>query len=227
MYILTGASGGIGQAIIPSLIERGNVFGIYNSHKPKIQSSKKLTFKKIDLRDTNQIQKCVEKIESRHKKVTLLHFAAISIDGLVVSYSDENWDEVHSINLKGNFALTRALLPRMIQNQWGRIIHVSSILGAKGGRGVAAYASSKMGLVGLSNVLSKEYGRFGITSNVLNLGYFDVGLINKVIEQKRNSILSDIPVGKFGSISNIINAIDFLVQSEYVNGAVIDIDGGL
>ena len=227
MYIMSGASGGIGQAILPAFVERDTVLGLYNSHIPKFAPTERLIYKQIDLRDTKQIQKTIEEMKSSFKKITLLHFAALSIDGLVATYSDKNWDEMLSVNLKGNFALTRSLLPVMIEDNWGRIIHVSSVIGSKGMRGVAAYASSKMGILGFSNVLAIEYARFGITSNVLNLGYFDVGMINKISGKKRESILTEIPAGKLGSISNIINAIKFIEISEYVNGAVIDIDGGL
>jgi len=146
---------------------------------------------------------------------------------LLARYDSADWDKVMDINLKGNFLLTKALLPTMIQQSWGRIIHVASVVALKGEKGTAAYSASKSGLLGLSRVMAKEYARFNITSNVLNLGYFEVGLIETVSKDKRKEIIESIPSKKLGQASSIINALKFLIHSDYVNGSVLTIDGGL
>ena len=104
---------------------------------------------------------------------------------------------------------------------------MSSVAGIRGTPGTIAYATSKTGLLGLSRVLANEYARFGITSNVLVPGYFNTGLIETLSEKIRKKILNSIPSGKLGDPSNIVNAIDFLIKSEYVNGSAIHLDGGI
>lgn len=227
MFVLTGASGGIGQELIPSLLEQDEVLGIYHSQRPDMASDKNLHLEQLDIRSPEHIREFIEQWKPRLKKISLLHFAVESIDGLAATYKEEDWDRVFSVNLKGNFILTQCILPVMMQNKWGRIIHISSVAGLNGTPGTIAYAGSKTGLLGMSKVLAKEYARYGITSNVLNLGYFEVGLIHQLTEKKRQDLLKQIPSKRFGSVSNIVRAIQFLLEADYVNGAVIDIDGGI
>jgi len=131
------------------------------------------------------------------------------------------------VNLKGNFLLTQALLSKMIQERWGRIIHISSRGAVDGDTGTIAYSASKMGLIGMSNVLAKEYARFNITSNILILGHFEVGLYNQLNEGMQKKLLQQVPSKTLGKSIDIFNAIEFLIKSQYVNGASINIDGGI
>ena len=227
MFVLTGASGGIGKKIIPLLLQRDEVLGVYHTHNPDLPSSQKLHIEQLDLRDFKQAQNFAQQWESYLKRIVLLHFAVKNIDGLASNYKGEDWDQVFAVNLKGNFTLTKVLLPFMIRENWGRIVHISSVVGLNGDPGTIAYSSTKTGLLGMSKVLSREYGRCGITSNVLNLGYFETGLIDQLSEKKQQKILNQIPSKKLGSVVNIVNAIDFLIKSDYTNGSVIDIHGGL
>lgn len=227
MIIFTGASGGIGRDVIKYLLKIDSVIGIYNTSAPRSPSNKKLTYEKLNIENPTDIKSFVDRLALKLSSVTIVHFAALSIDGLTASYSEADWDRVMGVNLRGAFLLTRAFLPVMIQERWGRIIHISSVVGMQGRSGTIAYAASKSGLIGMSRVLAKEYARFNITSNVLVLGYFEKGLINTLQDDLRRKILEHIPSKQFGQVSNIANAIDFLIKSEYVNGAVINIDGGL
>jgi len=227
MFVLTGASGGLGKQIIPGLLQKDTVIGIYNTRVPDLPASSDLRLEQLNISNAKEVQDFAQRYNSQLKKIVLLHFAVQSIDGLATNYADKDWDQIFSVNLKGNFILTKALLPAMIGENWGRIVHISSVVGLNGDPGTIAYSSSKTGLLGMSKVLSREYGRCGITSNILNLGYFDAGLINRLPEQKRKKILKQIPSKKLGSIENIVNAIDFIRLSDYVNGSVIDIHGGL
>ncbi len=227
MIILTGASGGIGKQIICHLLEIDHVIGIYNTSIPTTVHSDRVSYEKLNIEEPASIKSFVRKWKTKLNKVTLIHFAALNIDGLVANYAKSDWDRVMTVNLKGNFLLTQALIPHMIQERWGRIIHTSSVIGIQGSPGTIAYSTSKTGLIGMSRVLAKEYARFNITSNVLVLGYFEVGLIDKLHDDIRQKAIDQIPSNTFGKVSNIANAIDFLIKSEYVNGAVINIDGGL
>ena len=228
MIIVTGASGGIGKQLVRYLSNDNDVIGIYNSTKPVDDfKSAKIKYEKVDLLNSDGITSFIEKNKELLSKITVVHGAAKSIDALALNYKEEDWDYVMSINLKANFLLTKSLLPFMIDQKWGRIISLSSVVGNKGTRGVIAYAASKTALTGMTRVMAIEYGRFNITSNILTLGYFESGLINILNDEMKKKIKDSIPMKKFGSIENIAHAIRFLINSDYTNGASINIDGGL
>lgn len=227
MIILTGASGGIGKDIVKYLLEIDSVTGVYNNSVPRPSQDNRLAHEKLDLESPAAIAAFAEKLKPGLSKITLVHAAALKLDGLAANYQEADWDRVMSVNLKGVFLLTRALLPAMIQQRWGRIVHISSVPGIQGYPGTIAYAASKSALLGMSRVLAKEYARFNITSNVLILGSFEKGLFNTLKDDLKHKLLEQIPSRQLGKTSNIANAVDFLIKSEYVNGAVINIDGGM
>jgi 3-oxoacyl-[acyl-carrier protein] reductase len=227
MIILTGASGGIGQAILPSLAKLDNVIAISHSKPINVDQLDGVESYQVDLISESKVNEFVLKIKSKLSKVVLIHAAVISLDNLAVKFETEDWNQSINLNLNGNFFLTRALLTTMIEDDWGRIVHMSSIAAIKGVSGTIAYSTTKTGLLGMSKVLASEYARFGITSNVLIPGYLDTGLIDTLDEKSRLKILESIPSKKLGNPSNIVNAIDFLIKSEYVNGSSINVDGGI
>ncbi|MBF0522441.1 MAG: SDR family NAD(P)-dependent oxidoreductase [Candidatus Omnitrophica bacterium] len=227
MIIMTGVSGGIGRELVMPLLEMDMVVGIYNKTLPEFPSHKNLILEQLNLEDPLAIQSFVQRWKDKLSKLVLLHFAGVKIDGIAANYNETDWDHVLGVNLKGDFLLSQALLPQMIEARWGRIVHVSSLGAIQGSPGTIAYSASKSGLLGMSRVLAKEYGRFNITSNVITLGYFEKGMLNKLNEQQKKEILNQIPTKTFGDVSNIVNAIEFLIKSDYVNGSAISIDGGV
>ena len=227
MIILTGASGGIGHAILSFLSKLDKVIAISHSKAINVDELDGVEPYQVDLTSEIEVNEFVSKIKSKLSKVVLIHAAAISLDNLAVKFDTKDWNQSMSLNLNSNFFLTRALLATMIRDDWGRIIHVSSIAGMKGVPGTIAYSTAKTGLLGMSKVLANEYARFGVTSNVLILGYFNTGLIDTLSEKSRQKILESIPSKRLGAPSNIVNAVDFLIKSEYVNGSTINIDGGI
>lgn len=223
MIILTGASGGIGLDILEDLSKLDDVFAIYNSSKPNNIALENVTFFKVDIQSHLEIKNFINNNISNMKNITLVNMAAVSIDGLMANYNIEDWEKVLRINLSSNFLFSRYLIPIMIKDKWGRIIHVSSTNSAIG---AGAYSSSKSGLEGLSRALSKEYARYHITSNIIKLGVFDTGMFHKLSLKNQKSFIESIPSKKLGDTSNITNAINFLINSEFVNGSSITIDGG-
>ena len=219
MIVLTGASGGIGEGIYLTLNNIEPTIGLYNTHKPSYLG----TTKQLDLSSLPAIKEFI--LQLKPTKVTVIHLAAVKIDELTVACNEGNWDKVMDVNLKGDFLLTKALLQIMLKEKWGRIIHIIS--SGLGDVGTLTYSTSKFGLLGMSEVLSKEYAKFGITSNVLQLGYFQTGLWNKLSQEKKLELLDQIPSKKLGDVQNIVNAVKFIIDSPYVNGAVINIDGGI
>ena len=148
-------------------------------------------------------------------------------DSLLVGHDLNLWDESISINLTSPFYFAKLLIPLMINNNWGRFMFVTSTGGMRGDIGRVSYSASKSGLLGLSRVICKEYSKFNITSNVISLGTFDTGLFHNLSNKKRKEILETIPSKSTGNIDNIINAVDFIIKSDYVNGSIINVDGGI
>jgi 3-oxoacyl-[acyl-carrier protein] reductase len=227
MIIVTGVSGGIGHLLVDQLLDLDHVIGVYNKTEPPTSTQSKLHYEQVDIQDTQSIKEFLNKVGCSLGKVTLINLAGVKIDGLAASLKENDWDNVLNVNLKGGFLLTQALLPYMITEKWGRIVHFASLGALQGDVGTIAYSASKAGILGMSRVFAKEYGRFNITSNVINLGYFNVGMFEKLSEDVKRSVLTRIPIGRFGDVCNIANAVRFFIESDYVNGAVINIDGGI
>lgn len=225
MIILTGASGGIGQEIINGLSNIDNLIGIYN--KNKLLTKKKINYHKVDLTSENNINKFIKTVEKKLNKITLIHCAAKKIDDLLINFKQEHFKKIIDVNLLGNFLLTKHLLPIMLKNKWGRIIHISSVTGKIGAVGTIPYGLSKTALYGFSRGLAKEYAKFNITSNIIELGYFKTGLYKNLSKNVQNELLMQIPSKKLGNVDNIVNCINFLINSDYVNGSKISIDGGI
>ena len=227
MIILTGASGGIGHAILQSLTALDTVIALYSINPPDIVDKDRIRGYRINLTSEIEIKDFCAWIKNDLKKITLIHAAALSRDGLAAQFSTSDWDQIMDVNLRGNFILTRELIMPMMKDKWGRIIHLSSVAGLRGVPGTLAYSTAKTGLLGMSRVIAHEYARFGITSNILALGYFDIGLIETLSDKIRNKIIAEIPSKRLGNSSNIVNAIEFLIKSDYTNGSVLNIDGGI
>jgi 3-oxoacyl-[acyl-carrier protein] reductase len=227
VIILTGASGGLGRAILPLLASLDTVVALYHTNPPEVAADTGITSRQLDLSSEEAVKAFCSDLKPKLKRVALLHAAALSRDALAAQLDTKVWDRILDVNLRGNFLLTRELLMVMIQQHWGRIIHFSSVAGLTGMRGTLAYSATKTGLLGMSRVLAREYARFGITSNVITLGYFDTGLIDTVSVKVKKKVLEDIPSGKLGKPGNIVHAVEFLIKSDYTNGSVLRIDGGI
>lgn len=228
MIILTGASGGIGQEILSSLSVLDEVIAIYNKKFPVNMGGDNVTPYHLDLTSEHEIIQFVESVKPNLRKITLIHAAALARqNSLAVEFKIGDWDEVMSVNVRGNFLLTQALLMPMMKEKWGRIIHFSSAAGLHVAPGTLAYSTSKTALLGMSRVLATEYARFGITSNVLVNGYFDTGMYRRLDEKSKKKLIDAIPSRRLGDPSNIVNAIEFLMKSDFVNGSAINIDGGI
>jgi 3-oxoacyl-[acyl-carrier protein] reductase len=183
---------------------------------------------KLDLTNLEEIKRLTKLVEAhsdRPLNITLIHLAAIKIDELAVFVNEDNWDKVFDVNTKGAFFLTQSLLPIMLKEKWGRIIFITS--SGLCDIGTSTYSASKGALIFLSKTLAREYGGHGITSNVIQLGYYRTGLWDKLKEEKQIELLSQIPSKELGNTKNIVNAIDMIIKSDYINGSEVIIDGGI
>lgn len=222
LIIITGASGGLGLNILRHFSQNYKVLAIYNKNKPKLKNDN-ITTLKINFLNKIEIQKKF----LNSKKIILLNLASIKQDGLSINYKLKSWKEIFKINVESNFEISKIILRKMILNNWGRIINFSSSDGIKGDIGTIAYTSSKLAVHGISRVISKEYAKFNITSNILLLGNFNFGMFTRLNSSKKNQLLNKVPSKKHGKIDNIYNAIEFIIKSDYVNNSEIKIDGGL
>ena len=225
MIILTGASGGIGKKVFDHFEKNEPIIGIthQNTFKPSFSG----IVEKIDLNNSKEIEQLVKLHKSKLNNITLINMAVFNKNGLLANYPTDQIQETFSINVFSNIKLVQALLPIMIEEKFGKIIHISSIIGQQGEIGAGIYAASKSALLGYNQTLAKEYARFRITSNILSLGYFEGGLSEKLSENQRKLTLKKIPAKRFGKTEDVLNALNFLRECEYLNGEVINLHGGL
>ena len=230
MIIIIGASSGIGLELIRNFSKKDDIIAFYNSNKPKIKKNSnkfKVYLEKVDLSKKNNFDIIFEKYKSKMKKIICINLAAKPLDKLLINVNYNELLTIFKINSFSNIMITKYLLKYMIKDNWGRLVHFTSTKALNGDTGVSIYSSSKSSLIGYSNSLAKEYGRFNITSNIISLGYFNSPMWNRLSNIKKKELLSGVPCGKIGQISNIIKTINFIKQSEYLNGSNIKLDGGI
>jgi NAD(P)-dependent dehydrogenase (short-subunit alcohol dehydrogenase family) len=226
MIVMTGSSGGLGSYLIKHLVKDFRIIGTYNTHKPASDDGA-VGYYQVDVSDASSIDHFAGAIGDKLDGIVLINLAGVSLDGRGHKMGEQTWDEVMDTNLKGTFLMCKALLPFMIQQEWGRIINVSSIVGQIGIPGTVAYSASKSGLFGLTRTLAIEYATKNITVNALALGYFDVGMISVLKPESQEQIRSKIPMKHFGHPRNVELAIRYLIESDYITGSIININGGL
>ena len=225
MYIITGASRGIGRYLLEELVKREEtVFGTYNNSIP---IDYKDNYFNVDITSIESIKEFYNQIYSKLDKIILLNCAGNNYNSFAHKVNLEKWNKVINTNLIGTFNTIFTFLPIMREQNYGRIINFSSIVAQIGIPGTSAYAASKAGIWGLTKTLAVENGKKNITTNTLNLGYFNIGMISEVSEGYINVIKSRIPNNQLGNPNNILKSIDYIVNTEYLNGAFIDINGGL
>lgn len=226
MYIITGASRGIGEFLFKEMNKKGEkVFGIYKNTEPLELYKKK--FANIDIKNFNKLRQWAEGKKNELENIILINCAGINYTSLAHKSNIDEWKEVIDTNLTGTFNVIRAILPLMREQEYGRIINLSSVVAKKGTPGASAYAASKAGLWGMTKSIAVENASKNITINNLNLGYFDIGMIDEVPEKFKSEIKNSIPSKKFGKPENILYAIDYLVKSDYINGSSVDINSAL
>jgi 3-oxoacyl-[acyl-carrier protein] reductase len=159
----------------------------------------------------------------------LVNNAGITRDGLIVRMKETDWDDVLNINLKGTFNCIKAVTKTMMKQRSGRIINVSSVVGASGNPGQANYVASKAGIIGLTKGVAKELGSRGITANVVAPGYVDTDMTTSLPDKAKEMMVSQIPLGRVGTPEDIAGAVVFLAsdQAAYITGQVIHVNGGM
>lgn len=225
MFLITGASRGIGKFLIERYTKAGHhVIGLYKSTKPE---SFNANYYQVDISNEEEVSRFFETHKEELENINLINAAGISYNAFGHKADIKAWKDVIDTNLTGLFNLTRLVLPIMRANGYGRIINFSSVVAQLGVPGTSAYAASKAGLWGMSKALAVENGAKNITINNINLGYFDIGMIEQVPSNMIENIVQKIPAGRLGSPEEIYSAVEFVTNTPYLNGASIDLNGGL
>lgn len=226
MYILIGSNSGISREIMKLSLGNEKIIALYRSQKPRIVK-KNIIFKKFDLNNKNNKSLLSFINRQNDKKITVINFSSIKNDKLSYKIKQKELKETFEVNVFGFFNFLQSIMPLMVRNNWGRVINISSTGGLRGDVGTSLYTSSKNASLGLFRVFSKEYAKFNITFNTISLGSFNTGMFKKLSKKVQSKIIDNIPSKKNGSFKNILNGIKFIKNSDYVNGSVINIDGGM
>lgn len=232
---VSGSSRGIGLDIAHNLASQGHQV-ILNSRKP-FEESFLAEFDKYpckidhisgDVSDFQEAERIIKTIIERHSRLdVLINNAGVTRDGLFIRMSEEDFDQVLSINLKGAFNLCRHATPIMLKQRSGTIINMSSIVGLAGNIGQANYAASKAGVIGLTKSLAKELASRSITVNAIAPGFIETDMTDQLSDKVKQAMLDNIPLKRFGQVGEISSAVNFLIENRYVTGQVLEVNGGL
>ena len=230
--LVTGATRGIGRAIAVELAKHGaKVVGTATS-EAGVESITQagLIGKVLNVRDTAQTDALIAAVQKEVGEIAVLvNNAGITRDNLALRMKDADWDEVIETNLKSVFRLSRAVMRGMMKARWGRIINITSVVGASGNAGQANYAAAKAGIVGMSKSLAQELGSRGITVNCVAPGFIDTDMTRALAEEQKSALLARIPLGRLGQPEDIAAAVAYLASpaAGYVTGAVLHVNGGM
>ena len=232
MILITGASRGIGKFLFEKYVEYNDVRVAGTFCKTHCDEKYRMNFSPIDINNFTQVYIwvntiCETMIRLLDDKLILLNCAGINYNAMAHKSQFQKWSDVVETNLIGTFNVIHQVLPIMRQNNYGRIINFGSVMAKAGVPGTSAYAASKSGLLGMTKAIATENGNKGITINTINLGYFNIGMIGEVPGEQQEKIKAKIPCGKFGDPEQIWNTVNYIVNNDYLNGAEIDLNGGI
>lgn len=228
--LIMGSSGGLGLELTRYFASKNyNLALHYLSESPKVVP-KGAKIYQADIRIETDIISMMNQIKSDFGGVDILiNNAGISKSEISWKVSAESWEDTMAINLTGPFLVSKHALPFMRENEFGRIIFMSSIVAQTGFVGASAYAASKAGLIGLTKSLSKEVANKNITVNSIALGYFNAGMINDVPEEMQVELIKSIPLNKLGDPVQLAELMEYIISdnSGYLTGQTINLNGGL
>mgnify|MGYP001411807841 FL=1 len=232
--LITGATGGIGLAIVEVLSKKFNLILVARNEKKLDEISSKnnsiLKCMKCDLSDVNEIKVLTDKIIKDKINVDILvNNAGINNDSLFLRMNSDKWEDVIKTNLTSNFHLTNQISKLMIKQRWGRIINITSVVGHTGNLGQANYSASKAGIIGMSKSIALELAKRNITVNCISPGFIESNMTDLLSENQKESILKKIPLESIGSPYDVAYCVNFLAseESRYITGETIHVNGGL
>lgn len=237
--LITGAARGLGKAIALELAELGADIAINDimeseeaeALRKEIESKgRKAVFIKADISKADEAKNLVDKaIEELGKVDLLINNAGITRDNLLLRMSEEDFDAVIDVNLKGVFNVTKAALRPMLKTKNASIVNISSIVGISGNPGQVNYSASKAGVIGFTKSLSKEISKKNVRVNAVAPGFIETDMTDKLPEELIENYKNSIPMGRLGNVQDVANAVAFLCsdRASYITGQVLVVDGGM
>ena len=237
--LVTGGTRGIGREIAVTLAKEGaNVAITYTSNEEKAfmvleeikTNGVNAIAVKANVVNNDEVLNMVKTVEEELGTIDILvNNAGITKDNLLIRMSEEDWDSVLDVNLKGVFLCTKAVARTMMKKRYGKIINISSIVGLSGNIGQGNYSASKAGVIGFTKSMAKELASRGVRVNAIAPGFIETDMTNILKEEIKNEMIKSIPLNSFGKPKDIANLVVFLAseESDYITGQVIKVDGGM
>jgi 3-oxoacyl-[acyl-carrier protein] reductase len=236
--LVTGAAQGIGKAIALLLARNGADLVVSDINLEKAQETakeiqtigRKSSALKVDVASLEDVERMVQTVlEQFHRIDILVNNAGIARDKLILRMTEEDWDVVLDVNLKGTFNCTKAAIRHMLKQKSGKIINIASVVGEMGNAGQANYSASKAGVIGFTKTIAREFAQRGINVNAIAPGYVETPMTDALPEKVKEELRQMIPMQRLGRPEDIAEAVLFLVSasSNYITGQVLNVNGGI
>lgn len=233
--LVTGASGGIGEAVARALHAQGATVVLHGTRAEKLEALQKDFGARafalaVDLSDRDAVAGLVDAASALAGPISILvNNAGITRDGLLMRMKDDDWDSVLEVNMTASMSLCRAAMRGMMKARTGRIISISSVVGVTGNAGQTNYAASKAGMIGFSKSLAAEVASRGLTVNVVAPGFIETPMTDVLDESQKSALLARVPAGRLGHADEIAATVAFLASDEaaYITGATLHVNGGM
>lgn len=239
IVLITGSTRGIGKETALQFLNKDyfvilngtrNIEDIDEDMKIFNKYSFNYEYYKFDITNRNEVTKSIKTILDKYSKIDILvNNAGITRDKSLIKLDENMWDEVIDVNLTGAFNLCKQVIPNMINNKYGRVINIASVIALSGNYGQTNYAASKAGLIGFTKSLAQEVARYGITVNAVAPGFIETDMTKKLPRDIKEKLCKKIPNGEFGTTKDVANVVLFLANenSSYITGETISVNGGL
>ncbi len=236
--LVTGAAQGIGKAVALLLARNGADIVVSDINLEKAEETaneidsigRKALAVKVDVANWNDVERMVEVILEKFAKIDILvNNAGITRDKLILRMTEEDWDAVLNVNLKGTFHCTKAVVRHMAKQRSGKIVNIASVVGEMGNAGQANYSASKAGVIGLTKTIAREFAQRGININAIAPGYIETPMTEVLPEKAKEELKKLIPMERLGKPEDVAEAVLFFVseESNYITGQVLNVNGGI
>ena len=238
VVLVTGGSRGIGEGIAKHLAKLGASVVLTARTEAAAENvaaairadGGSATAAVLEVGDPASVENCVASVHKAHERIDILvNNAGITRDNLLLRMKPADWEAVVSTNLGGTYRMSRAVVSKMLRARYGRIVNITSVIGALGNPGQANYAASKAGVEAFSRSLARELGSRNITINCVAPGFIDTDMTRALDEKQRDALMSQVPLGRLGTPQDVADAVAFLVGpgATYVTGITLHVNGGM
>ena len=232
--LVTGATGGIGGALIEKFNSLGGNILATGTNTEKLDQIKKnhtnIKVKKFDISEHSRIEEFIENVTLELGGLDIIvNNAGRTLDNLSLRMKDDEWKKIIDINLTSTFLLTKYSIKQMLKNKFGRVVNITSVVGHTGNAGQTNYSASKAGIIGMSKSFAIEYAKKNITINCVSPGFIQTNMTDNISEEIKKNLMKRIPMNKLGNGEDISNSVAFLASdaASYITGETIHVNGGM